>query len=130
MRAVPSGMQKSFSSVRCSMLKRATPRVVASLDNAARMTGDRALTSRRKFRSATRRRKSCCRKLRCNRSRANRWCSFAAAMNSNRALVQLGREDDDAVEILSGLAVGETVAVTNTFTLKAELGKSEAEHAH
>jgi cobalt-zinc-cadmium efflux system membrane fusion protein len=44
--------------------------------------------------------------------------------------VQTGREDDDAVEILSGLTAGETVAVTNTFTLKAELGKSEAEHTH
>jgi len=44
--------------------------------------------------------------------------------------VQLGRDDDDKVEILSGLADGETIAVTNTFTLKAELGKSEAEHAH
>lgn len=44
--------------------------------------------------------------------------------------VQTGREDDDAVEILSGLTAGETIAVTNTFTLKAELGKSEAEHTH
>ena len=44
--------------------------------------------------------------------------------------VQAGREDDNSVEILSGLAVGETVAITNTFTLKAELGKSEAEHGH
>jgi cobalt-zinc-cadmium efflux system membrane fusion protein len=44
--------------------------------------------------------------------------------------VKLGREDDDQVEILSGLDAGETIAVTNTFTLKAELGKSEAEHEH
>jgi cobalt-zinc-cadmium efflux system membrane fusion protein len=42
--------------------------------------------------------------------------------------VKTGREDDDHVEILSGIAVGEQMAVTNTFTLKAELGKSEAEH--
>ena len=44
--------------------------------------------------------------------------------------VKLGREDDDQVEILSGLDAGETIAVANTFTLKAELGKSEAEHEH
>jgi cobalt-zinc-cadmium efflux system membrane fusion protein len=42
--------------------------------------------------------------------------------------VRTGREDDDDVEILSGLDVGETVAVANTFTLKAELEKSDAEH--
>jgi cobalt-zinc-cadmium efflux system membrane fusion protein len=34
------------------------------------------------------------------------------------------------VEILSGLSVGETVAVANTFTLKAELEKADAEHGH
>lgn len=44
--------------------------------------------------------------------------------------VRTGREDDDDVEILSGLAPGETYAVANTFTLKAELEKSEAEHEH
>ena len=44
--------------------------------------------------------------------------------------VKIGREDDDQVEIVSGLEAGETVAVANTFILKAELGKSEAEHAH
>ena len=42
--------------------------------------------------------------------------------------VRTGREDDEDVEILSGLSVGETVAVANTFTLKAELEKAEAEH--
>ncbi|MEW6449698.1 MAG: efflux RND transporter periplasmic adaptor subunit [Pseudomonadota bacterium] len=44
--------------------------------------------------------------------------------------VKTGREDDDQVEILSGVEAGETVAIANTFILKAELGKSEAEHAH
>jgi cobalt-zinc-cadmium efflux system membrane fusion protein len=44
--------------------------------------------------------------------------------------VKLGREDDGQVEILSGLDTGETIAVANTFTLKAELGKSDAEHEH
>jgi membrane fusion protein, heavy metal efflux system len=45
--------------------------------------------------------------------------------------VRTGREDDDDIEILSGLAPGETYAVANTFTLKAELekaGASEEEH--
>jgi membrane fusion protein, heavy metal efflux system len=44
--------------------------------------------------------------------------------------VRTGREDDDDIEIVSGLAPGETVAVANTFTLKAELEKAEAEHGH
>jgi membrane fusion protein, heavy metal efflux system len=42
--------------------------------------------------------------------------------------VTIGREDDRAVEIVSGLSAGETIAVGNTFVLKAELGKAEAEH--
>lgn len=42
--------------------------------------------------------------------------------------VKVGRSDDDAVEILSGLQPGEEIAVKNTFLLKAELGKSEAKH--
>jgi cobalt-zinc-cadmium efflux system membrane fusion protein len=44
--------------------------------------------------------------------------------------VRTGREDDDDVEILNGLAPGEVYAVANTFTLKAELEKDEAEHEH
>lgn len=40
--------------------------------------------------------------------------------------VKTGREDDDDVEIVSGLAPGETIAVANTFTLRAELEKTEA----
>jgi cobalt-zinc-cadmium efflux system membrane fusion protein len=44
--------------------------------------------------------------------------------------VRLGREDDDQVEVASGIKPGETIAVTNTFTLKAELGKREAAHEH
>jgi cobalt-zinc-cadmium efflux system membrane fusion protein len=44
--------------------------------------------------------------------------------------VAIGREDDRAVEIVSGLFAGEIIATTNTFVLKAELGKTEAEHQH
>jgi cobalt-zinc-cadmium efflux system membrane fusion protein len=44
--------------------------------------------------------------------------------------VRTGREDDDDVEILSGLTAGETIAVANSFTLKAELEKADAEHGH
>jgi cobalt-zinc-cadmium efflux system membrane fusion protein len=44
--------------------------------------------------------------------------------------VRTGREDDDDVEILSGIKPGEIYAVANTFTLKAELEKDEAEHEH
>jgi cobalt-zinc-cadmium efflux system membrane fusion protein len=44
--------------------------------------------------------------------------------------VELGRSDDDAVEVASGLKAGDELAVGNTFLLKAELGKSEADHDH
>lgn len=44
--------------------------------------------------------------------------------------ITTGREDSVNVEVLSGLEFGETIATSNTFTLKAELGKSEAEHQH
>ncbi|WP_092125703.1 efflux RND transporter periplasmic adaptor subunit [Bradyrhizobium erythrophlei] len=44
--------------------------------------------------------------------------------------VRTGREDDDDIEIVAGLAAGETIAVQNTFTLKAEVEKDEAEHGH
>ena len=44
--------------------------------------------------------------------------------------VTVGREDDRTIEILSGLSQGERIAVSNTFILKAELGKAEAAHDH
>lgn len=44
--------------------------------------------------------------------------------------VRTGREDDDDIEIVAGLAAGESIAVENTFTLKAELEKDDAEHDH
>ena len=42
--------------------------------------------------------------------------------------VKLGRANEAAVEILSGLTAGEAVAVGNSFLLKAELGKAGAAH--
>ncbi len=44
--------------------------------------------------------------------------------------VVLGKGDDTSVEIVFGLDPGETIAATNSFVLKAELGKAEAEHVH
>ena len=44
--------------------------------------------------------------------------------------VMLGNQDAETVEILFGLVAGEKLATSNTFVLKAELGKAEAEHAH
>ncbi len=44
--------------------------------------------------------------------------------------VTLGRSDGALVEVLAGLKDGEKYAAKNTFLLKAELGKSEAEHEH
>jgi cobalt-zinc-cadmium efflux system membrane fusion protein len=47
-----------------------------------------------------------------------------------RREVVLGRRDERGTEVVFGLDAGETIAVTNTFVLKAELGKSEAAHGH
>lgn len=42
--------------------------------------------------------------------------------------ITTGREDENHYEVLSGLEKGETYASKNTFMLKAELQKDEAEH--
>jgi cobalt-zinc-cadmium efflux system membrane fusion protein len=44
--------------------------------------------------------------------------------------VVLGRSDGNQVEIRFGVDAGESVAVANSFVLKAQLEKAEAEHAH
>jgi len=44
--------------------------------------------------------------------------------------VVIGKSDRDSLEVVEGLRPGDIVAATNTFLLKAELGKSEAEHSH
>lgn len=44
--------------------------------------------------------------------------------------VKTGRSDGKQVEILEGLQAGARVATDNAFVLKAELGKSSAEHGH
>lgn len=44
--------------------------------------------------------------------------------------IVLGKTDDQFVEVVFGLDPDDKVAVTNSFVLKAELGKAEAEHAH
>ncbi len=44
--------------------------------------------------------------------------------------VVTGSSDEGKIEIISGLKSGEEYASGNTFILKAELGKSEAEHEH
>jgi membrane fusion protein, heavy metal efflux system len=44
--------------------------------------------------------------------------------------VQLGRSDDSMTEILGGLAAGDRYVAGNSFILKAEFGKGEAEHEH
>ena len=42
--------------------------------------------------------------------------------------VSIGGQDARLIEVTAGLAAGERIATTNTFTLKADLGKAEAEH--
>jgi cobalt-zinc-cadmium efflux system membrane fusion protein len=44
--------------------------------------------------------------------------------------VQTGRGDGELVEVLSGLSAGDTYVAANSFILKADLGKGEAEHEH
>jgi membrane fusion protein, heavy metal efflux system len=44
--------------------------------------------------------------------------------------ITAGKKDGKNIEVASGLTAGEEVAIGNTFVLKAEAGKSEAEHSH
>jgi cobalt-zinc-cadmium efflux system membrane fusion protein len=44
--------------------------------------------------------------------------------------VRVGVRDTERCEITSGLRVGERYVAENSFVIKAELGKSEAEHEH
>lgn len=44
--------------------------------------------------------------------------------------VGVGRRDARIVEITAGLTLGERIATSNTFILKADLGKSELDHEH
>lgn len=44
--------------------------------------------------------------------------------------VVTGRSDETYTEVIKGLTPGDQYAAGNTFLLKAELGKSEAEHEH
>ena len=44
--------------------------------------------------------------------------------------VSLGRTDGEFIEVLSGLKIGETYVTKNSFILKSELGKEDAEHGH
>jgi membrane fusion protein, heavy metal efflux system len=50
--------------------------------------------------------------------------AFAARM------VRVGVRDTERSEITSGIEVGERYVADNSFVIKAELGKSEAEHEH
>jgi cobalt-zinc-cadmium efflux system membrane fusion protein len=44
--------------------------------------------------------------------------------------VEIGRRDRGAIEIRSGIEAGQEYATTNSFVLKAELGKAGASHDH
>lgn len=44
--------------------------------------------------------------------------------------LKTGRSDERFIEIVDGLKLKEVVAAGNTFLLKAEMGKSSAEHSH
>jgi cobalt-zinc-cadmium efflux system membrane fusion protein len=44
--------------------------------------------------------------------------------------VTLGRSDDEAYEVTAGLEPGAEIATGNSFLLKAELGKADADHDH
>jgi cobalt-zinc-cadmium efflux system membrane fusion protein len=44
--------------------------------------------------------------------------------------ITLGRTDGETSEVLSGLNAGETYVTKNSFVLKSEMGKEDAEHGH
>ena len=41
--------------------------------------------------------------------------------------IDTGAQTEEVVEVTAGLRPGETVALTNTFVLKSDLGKARAE---
>jgi cobalt-zinc-cadmium efflux system membrane fusion protein len=41
--------------------------------------------------------------------------------------LETGAQTEEAVEVVAGLKPGEMVALTNTFVLKSDLGKTRAE---
>ena len=47
-----------------------------------------------------------------------------------KKIVISGTENEQFIQVKEGLKEGDEIAITNTFLLKAELGKSEAEHSH
>lgn len=59
--------------------------------------------------------------------------AFAKTKNQTfeaRSIDIKGSDKVEFVEIIGGLKADEEIAIKNTFLLKAELGKSEAEHSH
>ena len=63
---------------------------------------------------------------RSRRSAASVWSSCGHPDGFQKRTVTIGRSDEQAVEITSGLSAGEQIAVKNTFLLKAELGKGDS----
>lgn len=47
-----------------------------------------------------------------------------------KKIIISGTENGQFIQIEEGLAEGDEIVITDTFLLKAELGKSEAEHSH
>jgi cobalt-zinc-cadmium efflux system membrane fusion protein len=61
----------------------------------------------------------------------NRPVVFVRTADGFRAApVTLGRRDGAQVAVMQGLSQDQQIAVENSFVLKAELGKGEAEHEH
>ena len=46
------------------------------------------------------------------------------------AILELGRQDEEWAEVVSGLALGQRYATKNSFIIKADIGKSGATHSH
>jgi membrane fusion protein, heavy metal efflux system len=46
------------------------------------------------------------------------------------AILEIGRRDDESVEVLSGIKPGQKYAAENSFIIKADIGKSGASHDH
>jgi membrane fusion protein, heavy metal efflux system len=46
------------------------------------------------------------------------------------AILEIGRRDDEWVEVLSGIKPGQKYAAENSFIIKADIGKSGASHDH
>ena len=117
----------SCSSVRCSTRTRAPP-AWWPRSIMRRANGGRAHSSRPRSRRMRHRQQSSVPKTALQSIKGDTVVFVRTADGFEARKVSVGRQDARLAEVTTGLAAGERIATANTFILKADLGKAEAEH--